>query len=99
MPQRILAALAALVAFAAFAADVNTASQADLEAVKGIGPGTASRILEERGKGRFRDWSDFIARVHGIGGKSAARLSQAGLSVDGAAYAGAPERASSAASR
>jgi len=92
MFKRFLVALLACLAFAAFAADVNTASQADLEAVKGIGPAIATKILDERKKGLFKDWPDLVIRVKGIGETSAAKLSTAGLTVNGAGYAGAPAK-------
>lgn len=88
------------------ATDVNTAREADLDGVKGIGPGLSSRILAERAKGPFRDWPDLIARVKGIGPGAAARLSANGLTVNGAAHAppqgtqaDAPTAAQPAASR
>ena len=82
-------ALACCTFAAQAAADANQASQAELEAVKGIGPTLATRILDERKKGSFKDWSDLISRVGGIGEKSAARLSGNGLTVNGAAFEGA----------
>ena len=73
--------------FAAFAAvDVNKASAAELDGVKGIGPGTSKTILAERKKGEFKDWADFIARVKGVGEARAAKLSAEGLTVNGAAF-------------
>ena len=84
MLKKILAILAMLYAAAAFAAvDVNTAKAADLDGVKGIGPVTSQRILDERKKGKFKDWPDLIARVKGLGDTSAAKLSAEGLTVDG----------------
>ena len=89
--------LAALLpAAAALAAtDVNHASVAELDGIKGIGPALSSRILAERAKGRFEGWNDLISRVKGIGPAAATRLSAEGLTVNGAAYpahAEAPER-------
>lgn len=87
MLKKILAVLAMLYAFAAFAAvDVNKASAAELDGVKGIGPGTSKTILAERKKGEFKDWADFIARVKGVGETRAAKLSAEGLTVNGAAF-------------
>jgi len=89
MRKQFLAALATAISLNAGAGvDINQASAADLDGVKGIGPGTSSRILEARQQGRFAGWSDLIARVKGIGPASAVRLSAEGLTVDGAAYAG-----------
>lgn len=86
--QLIATALAAL-AFNAFAAiDVNQASQAELESVKGIGPGLSGKIIAARKSSAFKDWSDFVDRVPGIGAGNAGRFSQAGLTVAGKPYAG-----------
>lgn len=90
MFKRLLVAVMAFLAFSVFAADVNTATQADLEAIKGVGPGIATKILDERKKGNFKDWPDLVNRVRGIGATSANKLSTAGLTVNGATYAGAP---------
>jgi len=85
--KKILAVLAMLYAAAAFAAvDVNKATVADLDGVKGIGPVMSKRILDERRKGKFKSWDDLVARVKGLGGASAAKLSAAGLTVDGEAF-------------
>jgi competence protein ComEA len=86
---RILAAvILAAFAFAAQAAiDVNQASQAELETVKGIGPGLSGKILSARQAGAFKDWADLVDRVGGVGPGNAAKFSQAGLTVGNAAYA------------
>lgn len=97
MLQRLFAVLAAGLAVAASAADVNTASRADLESLKGVGPATAAAIIDERGKGLFKDWPDLVGRVKGIGGTRAGKLSEQGLTVNGAPAPGA--RAASAASK
>jgi len=69
------------------APDVNQASQAELESLPGIGPGASARILAEREKAPFNDWADLIGRVKGLGAASAAKLSAAGLTVNGVGYA------------
>ena len=95
--KKLFAALTFLLSSLSFAAvDVNTGSAADLDSVKGIGPSTSKRILEERAKGPFKDWGDLIARVKGVGTKSAAKLSTGGLTVNGAAYDGKPAAAAKA---
>jgi competence protein ComEA len=84
-----LGALGALIAATAFAAvDVNKASQAELESIKGIGPTISTQILGERQKGPFKDWSDLTTRVKGVGEASAGKFSQNGLTVNGTAFAG-----------
>jgi competence protein ComEA len=87
MLKKILAVLLMLCSAAAFAAvDVNTAKAADLDGLKGIGPVMSKRILDERKKGKFKDWPDLIARVKGLGDNSASRLSTEGLTVNGDAF-------------
>jgi competence protein ComEA len=90
MFKKILAILAMLYAAASFAAvDVNKATAAELDSVKGIGPGISTKIVDERKKGSFKDWQDFIDRVKGIGEGNAAKFSAEGLTVNGSAFKGA----------
>lgn len=89
MPQlpRTLVALAILFgAAAAGAVDVNTASEAELDGVKGLGPSQTARILQAREQGLFKDWADFMARVQGIKPATATRLSTNGLTVGDQPY-------------
>lgn len=87
MIKKTLATLLALFAAAAFAAvDVNDASVADLDSIKGIGPGTSAKIVEQRKAAKFKDWDDLIQRVSGIGDKRAAKLSAEGLTVGGTPF-------------
>ena len=83
----LITTLAVLAGAAASAADVNQASAAELEAVKGIGPALSGKILSARQQGQFKSWADLVDRVSGMGPGNAARLSQNGLTVAGAAYA------------
>ena len=93
MIKKLLTVLLALFAAVAFAAvDANKATQAELEAVKGIGPAIAGKILDERKKGSFKDWQDMVDRVKGVGEGNAAKFSAEGLTVNGAAFAGAPAK-------
>lgn len=66
------------------AIDANTATQAQLETVPGIGPAIAARILAARAAGPYRDVADLAARVRGIGEASARRMVGGGLTVAGA---------------
>ena len=94
MLKKFFAALMMLCAFAAMAAvDVNKANDAQLDGIKGIGPTTSKAILDERKKGDFKNWGDLVIRVKGMGEKRAAQLSEAGLTVNGEAYKGAPAKA------
>jgi competence protein ComEA len=65
------------------AVDINTASADHLTSIKGIGPGTSTKILDQRKKGKFKNWDDVIQRVAGIGEARAGKLSQEGLTVNG----------------
>jgi competence protein ComEA len=70
--------------------EVNSADQAALDGVKGVGPAMSKKILEERkAHGEFKDWADFQKRVKGIGDKSSVNFSNAGLRVNGQAKPGA----------
>ncbi|WCM91543.1 helix-hairpin-helix domain-containing protein [Acidovorax sp. NCPPB 2350] len=78
-----LAVLLPAVQAAWAATDVNTASVAELDGIKGIGPAMSRRILEARARAPFADWPDLVARVPGLGRQSAAKLSREGLTVNG----------------
>ena len=87
MLKNILAVSAMLFATAAFAAvDVNKGSAADLDGLKGVGPAMSKRSLNERQKGEFKDWGDFMERVKGVKEKTAAKLSAEGLTVNGKTF-------------
>ena len=87
MLKKLLFAVSAMIVTMGFAfadVDVNKADQAALDGVKGIGPAKSKAILAERSKnGNFKDWADFETRVKGIGDKNSAKLSAAGLTVNG----------------
>jgi competence protein ComEA len=98
-PHRIalrLLAAAAAISFAGTAPaaapdlDVNTATQAQLEQLRGIGVAMSEKLLSERAKQPFADWADLIARVPGVSARSAARLSEQGLRVGERAYEAPP---------
>jgi competence protein ComEA len=80
-------------AMACAAVDANKANQAELEAVKGIGPNLATRILDGRKASPYVDWVDFAGRVKGVGPGNAARFSAEGLTVAGTPYTAPPAAA------
>ena len=87
MFKKIFAFIATMSLVAAFAAvDVNKGSVAELDGIKGIGPATSKVIMSERQKAEFKNWDDLISRVKGLGDKSAAKLSEGGLTVGGTSY-------------
>ncbi|MBU6437788.1 MAG: helix-hairpin-helix domain-containing protein, partial [Betaproteobacteria bacterium] len=99
MLRKLLLAVAMIFATTlAFAAvDINKATQAELESIKGIGPVTAKEILDERQKGgAFKDWNDVMSRVKGVKEKRSAEFSAGGLTVNGKAMEGAPAAAKAA---
>jgi competence protein ComEA len=86
LKKLIAVVLMLFTALAMAAVDVNKATDAQLDSVKGIGPVTSKAILAERKKGHFKDWQDLIDRVKGIGEVSAAKLSAEGLTVNGTTF-------------
>ncbi len=92
MLKKLLLAVATLLMTMGLAfaqVEVNKADQAALDSVKGIGPKMSKTIIDERKKGGdFKDWTDFETRVKGVGEKNAAKLSEAGLTVNGQPRAG-----------
>lgn len=87
MLKKVIASTALFLAMTAMAAvDINKATEAELDSIKGIGPATSQVIVSERKKGDFKDWSDLLLRVKGIGEARATKLSAEGLTVGGVPY-------------
>lgn len=87
MFKKLLAFIATMYVAMAFAAvEVNTATSAELDSIKGIGPVKSALIMSERKKAPFKDWNDFVTRVKGVGTDSAATFSADGLTVNGTSY-------------
>ncbi|TOZ21520.1 competence protein ComE, partial [Burkholderia pseudomallei] len=64
----VVALSLSLTAALAAAVEVNTADQAALESVKGLGPVKSKAIIDERAKnGPFKDADDLANRVKGLG--------------------------------
>lgn len=85
-PRMLLAALLLALASTAGALEINTATAAELDSIRGIGPGLSTPMLAERAQAPFKDWADLIARVKGLGPGNAARFSAQGLLVNGQPY-------------
>jgi competence protein ComEA len=86
-PKQICAALTvAALAELAGAVEVNQANEAELDGVRGFGPPTTARILQERAKAPFADWVDLMRRVKGIKDARARQLSSEGMTVNGQSY-------------
>lgn len=85
--RKILSVVLSLAAATCLAAaDINKASQAELESIKGIGPAMSGKILDERKKAPFKDWADVMERVKGVKQATAAKFSSAGLTVNGGSF-------------
>lgn len=88
----LILAMLASINFAFAAVDLNSATAAELEAVKGLGPAKAKAIVDYRTKnGPFKSVDD-LKGVKGFGDKSVAKL-QGELTVGGAS---APKAAAAA---
>ncbi len=87
------------VASIAAALEVNTASQAELESLKGVGTVLSAKLIKARSVQAFTDWSDLMKRVPGVRAATAARLSAGGLTVAGAPYADAAAAAAAVAGK
>ena len=63
--------------------NVNTATQSELESIKGIGPSKAKTIIAERlDGGHFQDANDLQKRVRGIGMKSVEKMVDNGVTIE-----------------
>lgn len=49
--------------------DLNKAQEIELDGLNGLGPTMTRAIMNERQKTPFRDWTDVMQRVKGIGPK------------------------------
>lgn len=83
-----LCLLFALTGVAAQPLDINTATEADLDSLKGVGPATTQRILAERANTPFTNWDDLMGRVKGLRAPTARKLSDQGLTVNGLPFDG-----------
>jgi competence protein ComEA len=66
----------------AWALEVNQATEAELDGLRGLGPAFTRRILAERSLRPFADWPDLMRRVSGMGSVTAQKLSAQGLTVN-----------------
>lgn len=85
----LIVMLFASIQFALAAVNLNTATQAELETLKGVGSAKAKMIIDDRTKnGPFKSVDD-LDRVKGFGMKSIEKL-RGDLSVSGATTVGTP---------
>lgn len=83
MYKPILGAMLLLLFQQSAALDINQASEAELDGLRGIGPPFTRRLLAAREQRLFTDWQDLRARVKGVGLRLSQSLSDQGLTVNG----------------
>ena len=66
-----------------WALDINQASEAELDGLRGLGPAFTRRVLAQRDIRPFTDWPDLMHRVSGMGRVTAGKLADQGLTVSG----------------
>jgi competence protein ComEA len=76
--------------FSAHALEINQASEAELDSVRGMGPAMSRAILAERQSRLFADWADLMRRVKGIRSASAERFAAQGLTINGQTWSAPP---------
>jgi len=87
MLKKILAIITLCFSLTSYAAiEVNTATEAELDSINGIGPAMSGKILKERKNGDFKDWNQLMQRIKGIRAKNAAKFSMQGMTVNGQAF-------------
>ena len=70
----------------ALALDLNQASEAELDGLKGMGPSLSRKVLAARQHQPFASWADFLRRVSGVGTAKAKLFSEQGLTIEGQAF-------------
>lgn len=63
--------------------DLNQASRAEIESVRGVGVELAQRVLTARAQQTFHDWSDARRRVKGLGVVALRGFAEAGFQLNG----------------
>jgi competence protein ComEA len=75
----------------ASALDVNSADQAALQTIKGLGPAKSAAIVADRdAHGAFKNPEDLAERIKGLGPKAVARLQSEGLTIGSAGASAQP---------
>ena len=69
-----------------WALDVNLATEAELDNLRGLGPAFTRRVMAARAEQPFVSWPDLMRRVSGMGQITAQKLSAQGLTVQGQAF-------------
>jgi competence protein ComEA len=73
----------------AWALELNLATEAELDGLKGMGPSLSRKVLAARNVQAFSSWADFRQRVSGIGAAKAKQFSEQGLTIQGQPFSSA----------
>lgn len=73
----------------AWSLELNIATEAELDSLKGMGPSLSRKVLAARKAQLFSSWADFRQRVSGIGTAKAKQFSEQGLTVQGQSFSSA----------
>ncbi len=63
--------------------DLNQATRAEIEAVRGVGVELTERLLQARAQGHFRDWAELRSRVKGVSRRALQGFAEAGFQIQG----------------
>jgi competence protein ComEA len=61
--------------------DLNQATRAEIEAVRGVGVELTDRLLAARERGPFQDWGEARKRVKGLGKRALMGFAEAGFHI------------------
>lgn len=75
-----------LFALSVQALELNQATEAELDSLRGMGPALNRRVRTSREVKSFSDWSDFMQRVSGMGRAKAQSFSDQGLTINAQPY-------------
>ena len=84
--RHLLCLIALCTCAPSWALEINQASEAELDNLRGLGPAFTLRIMAERQRQPFNSWADLMRRVSGMGTATARKLSDQGLTVQEQAF-------------
>lgn len=85
--RHLLCLIALCTCATSWALEINQASEAELDNLRGLGPAFTRRIMAERQRQLFSSWADLMQRVSGMGTATARKLSDQGLTVQSEKFA------------
>lgn len=85
--RHVLCLIALCACAPSWALEINQATEAELDNLRGLGPAFTRRIMAERTRQPFISWADLTQRVKGMGMATAQKLSDQGLTVQNEKFA------------